>query len=461
MAQTTLTDAGIKRLPVKRSKYRVRDGLKDPSLRGFGVVVHTSGTRSFFLSYTSPETGQRTEGALGIHPALSLKTARELARRWRQQIREGVDPKREAERQREAQQAEHAEREAAAQRQQQLGTVEKLFDLYIGDLELDGKRSANYVRAVYERDIAPAIGSLKAHDITEDHCADIIAAVADRGALVLANRVRGYLVSAFNFGMEAKRIPRWRARAPEFEIIANPAAQTRKALDESSIVGERALSAEELRRVWLALDEAFEVVGGNGASRLVRVDIYTATALRLLFATGQRVEEVLHATWDEFDTKAMLWSIPASRRKNRAKNKSKEPHVVPLEPLHLRLLDAVRPHSGGGRYLFPVRVREGQLPKPRDHRSLSQAVGRLCARLDMEPWSPRDIRRTWKTLAGAQRIDLELRNRIQGHAFSDVGSRHYDRFDYLDAKREAMRTWCAFLERLLAPTVVVPFERSA
>ena len=78
---------------------------------------------------------------------------------------------------------------------------------------------------------------------------------------------------------------------------------------EISIV---ALSADEIHAVW------------HGFER----DKFTQAAIRLLLCTGQRVEEVLHATWDEFDTEAKLWTIPAGRRKT--KHKSDTDHVVPL-----------------------------------------------------------------------------------------------------------------------------------
>ena len=67
----------------------------------------------------------------------------------------------------------------------------------------------------------------------------------------------------------------------------------------------------------------------------------------------------------------------------------------------------------------------------------------------MARFSPRDLRRTWKTLAGSIGIDLEIRNRIQGHAFDDIGSKAYDRYDYLPEKRAAMEQWAAFVERML------------
>jgi hypothetical protein len=59
----------------------------------------------------------------------------------------------------------------------------------------------------------------------------------------------------------------------------------------------------------------------------------------------------------------------------------------------------------------------------------------------MQSFSPRDIRRTFKTVAGSLGISLEMRNRLQGHAMTDVGSVHYDRYGYLPEKREAMLAW--------------------
>jgi integrase len=63
-------------------------------------------------------------------------------------------------------------------------------------------------------------------------------------------------------------------------------------------------------------------------------------ALKLLIATGQRVEEVLQANWGEFDLLEKLWTIPSERRKNR--HDVTEPHIVPLTDFHFDLLDQVR-----------------------------------------------------------------------------------------------------------------------
>ena len=67
----------------------------------------------------------------------------------------------------------------------------------------------------------------------------------------------------------------------------------------------------------------------------------------------------------------------------------------------------------------------------------------------MESFSARDLRRTFKTLAGSIGISLEMRNRLQGHALGDVGSIYYDRYDYLSQKKKAIETWAVGLELII------------
>src|SRR4029077_8678223 len=83
------------------------------------------------------------------------------------------------------------------------------------------------------------------------------------------------------------------------------------------------------------------------------------------------------------------------------------------------------------------------------------------------PFTARDIRRTWKTLAAGAGIPKEMRDRLQNHSKGgDVSSRHYDRYDYLVERRAAMAKWAAYLDLVIAGTVdqigaregnVVPF----
>ena len=78
------------------------------------------------------------------------------------------------------------------------------------------------------------------------------------------------------------------------------------------------------------------------------------------------------------------------------------------------------------------------------------AVLHAARALGIPPLQARDLRRTWKTLTGEIGLSLDIRNRIQGHALQDVGSRHYDRHSYLPEKRAAMEQW----ERALTARLV-------
>ena len=60
----------------------------------------------------------------------------------------------------------------------------------------------------------------------------------------------------------------------------------------------------------------------------------------------------------------------------------------------------------------------------------------------------RDLRRTWKTLAGKAGVSKEIRDRLQNHTLQDVSSKSYDRWNYMPEKRDGMNTWDRFVTAL-------------
>jgi integrase len=408
-----LTHNQIRDAHPKDTVYRLRDS--NVVCRGFGVTVAPSGAKAFFLSYTSPEDGKRRQVALGSFPKMTLREARLKAAEMREKVDGGTDP---ATEKRLGIDARIAERE--------LGTLGDLFDLYAADLEVDGKRTAKEVRRIKAKDIPAAYLARPARLITRDDILNILTPIAQRGALVHSDNVRAYLRAAFELGLHAQSMTRWRGRAKEFGITFNPVATVRKSVSRKAR-GQRNLSPEEIMTFW-------------------QTDFLTRPmhlALKLILATGQRVEEVLGATWSEFDLAQKLWTIPGARRKNR--NKTAEPHLVPLSELHIALLADVRARTDHLIFLFPAQGAEG----PRRFDSLGNAVRRYIATSGMDSFSPRDLRRTFKTVAGSFGLALEIRNRLQGHGMTDVGSVHYDRYDYLAEKRAAMDAWDTGLRKLL------------
>ena len=408
-----LTDRTIRDIKPKSTVYRLRDA--NIVCRGFGVAVAPSGTKTFFLSYTSPEDGKRKQVAIGQFPAMSLKEARLRAGALREAVNSGKDPAIE-------------KKQATSKRMalRTLGTLGELMDLYVADLEADGKRTAVEVKRISQKDILPTLLARPAHLITKDDILDILTPIAQRGALVHSDNVRAYLRAAFELGLHAPSMTRWRGKALKFDLQHNPVATVKKTVARK-LKGNRALSRSEIMRVWTT----------------DQLTLPMLLALKMLLATGQRVEEVLHATWDEFEADQKLWVIPGERRKTRGT--TSEPHIVPLTGLHLQLLDEIRNVTAHKRYLFPATGGEA----PRRYDTLTNAVRKFVKASDMDSFSPRDIRRTFKTVTGSMGISLELRNRLQGHALTDVGSVHYDRYDYLTEKRSAMETWTTGLAEIV------------
>ena len=410
-----LTEKAIKGAKPRTSVYRLRDGHS--GIKGFGVTIAPAGSKTFFLSYTSPVGGKRTQLNLGRYPDVSLADARDKAREVRKGLSRGLDPKEEAK-----------QRRAEAAKLSERPSVTQLFDAYIGDLQADGKKSAKEVRRIFDKEVGPVIGIKIACEVTAEDILDTLAPIVRRDARVHADNVRAYLHAAFEFGRNAKVSPRWRGRIPDFNIVLNPVSTIKKQY-KSKPAGKRSLDWAEAALIWTA----------------PFLSVQSRQALQLTLATGQRVEEVLHAPFSEFNLAEGTWTIPTERRE---KNKGqKEPHVVPITAFHLRLIEEIRESSHSEHWLFPSQ--SGDKPRHRD--GLWQATQRFCVANQITNFAPRDLRRTWKTLAGSLGLSAEIRKRIQGHAFSDVASVHYDLWDYWPEKSAAMQRWTDALgERIRA-----------
>ncbi len=91
-----------------------------------------------------------------------------------------------------------------------------------------------------------------------------------------------------------------------------------------------------------------EVAGAIERVRASRAWAGTKLAFEFLVLTAARSGEVRGALWDEIDTEAHVWTIPAARMK------MKREHRVPLSRRALDILDEARTlDTGGGVLVFP------------------------------------------------------------------------------------------------------------
>jgi integrase len=149
------------------------------------------------------------------------------------------------------------------------------------------------------------------------------------------------------------------------------------------------------------------------------------------------VEEIARLNVDQYDRKERIldWS----------KTKNSKPHAIPLPSLAAELLESIKPNEYG--WFFPSAMDSS---RPVAHGTLYAFMWRQRERGVIPYVTNRDLRRTWKTLAGKAGISKEIRDRLQNHTLQDVSSKSYDRWNYMPEKRAAMKKWDSFVRVLLS-----------
>lgn len=404
----SLTDGALRRALKQAEQTQKAAMLADGEGRGTGrliIIIRPMPTR-VTADWMAQQwrDGRRTRRKIGAYPSMSLREAREVFERdFADSIQKG--------------------RSIKVAGDTRAGTVGDLFEAYAGHLKSSGKTSWRETEKGLNK-IADTLGRHRpARDITPGEIVDVIRPIYDRGARSMADHVRGYIRSAFSWGLKSEHD--YRSTAPRrFGLIHNPAAGIPT---EPYIPGNRWLDEEEFRRLYRWLECPDTPVHPP----------YTR-AVRLIMLTGQRVDEIARLHADQWDAKERIldWS----------KTKNGKPHAIPVPDIAAELLDAIKPNAYG--WLFPSAMDPA---RPVSHQTLYSFIWRQREREVIPIVTNRDLRRTWKTLAGKAGLSKEMRDRIQNHTLQDVSSKAYDRWNYMPEKRAAMKQWNSFVRGVLSP----------
>lgn len=301
-------------------------------------------------------------------------------------------------------------------------TIQALFDAYA--VTLAGRRSHRTTKRSLDlaaKDIGP---DKLACTVTSDDVTRHLAKIYARGAPAMARETRSHINTAFNFGLKSAFNYKTPGAISIWNLKANPVAAI--ATDPDAVkIGQRHLSPEEFRTLWCWLE------GKDG-------DCITAPAIRLNMVCGQRWVEMLAISESAYDEseQMLFWE----------KTKNGRPHSLPLPALAARIVGGLHANAHGR--FFPHLIRPVEPATPSAVEYLIKLF--LKEHPGIPHFTPRDLRRTWKTLSGKAGLSKEIRDRLQNHALGDVGSKHYDRYDYLPERRAAMLRWNAFAESMIA-----------
>ena len=402
-----LTDAACKTKPPRTGRIEIAD------LRQAGLVLRITakGARTFAFRFRHPHSRKTLRSTIGSYPATGLEAARKRARDMAILVDAGQNPI----------DVKQAERDQAPKR-----TFQALADRYIREYAERRKRpnSIDNDRLNLNVHILPKWAKRDFRTIRRADIIELIESIIGAGKHATANRVHTLISGIFTFAIDAELLD------------ASPAARLKKR------------GVEEPRRRILNDDEI--VVFWDGIV-LAPVSLLVGLALRLALLTAARANEVAGARASEFnlDGAEPTWLIPAERVKN------KRDHLLPLSRLAVETIKAAIELTDDDEFLFPSRLaaRAG----PMDRHSLSKAMVRFAEELKepktwrKEPPTPHDLRRTVATRLAKMGIAKEVRERILNHAGSrhDPETKHYNLYEFLPEKREALNRWAAEVVALI------------
>jgi integrase len=384
-----LTDVSVR----KAAPTTKRQEIADAQAPGLYLIVQPSGSKSWAVRYS--RGGKVKKVTLGGYPALPLVEARRRALGIAAGVANGADPAEEKK----------AERKAAARRPDAVQTVRTMADEFLKRHtdEKNGARWAAETKRMLDHDVLPVIGDRLAAAVNKAEIHAVLDTISDRGAPVAANRTLAVMRKLFAWAVSRGYVDR-----NPCEGVAKPGEETKR---------DRVLSDDELALVWRAAEGMAYPFG---------------SAIRLLFLTAARRDEVGSMTFAEVDFRANVWTLPAERSKNGLG------HVIPLSGAALSIIESIPRIGKRDGFVFTT---TGETAVS----GWSKAKATLDAASGIADWRLHDIRRTAASGMAALGISLPVVEKILNHTSGSFGgvAGVYQRHDFAAEKRDALDKWAA------------------
>lgn len=302
----SLTNVQIKSAQPKDKPYKLSDG------KGLYLLINPSGSKYWRLKYRYERKEKLL--ALGVYPTISLLDARKRCIEAKELLAQNIDPM--------------TPRKEFKQEKKRIADIS--FQ-QIASEWIDIKRkswSEGYTKKLiqsFEKNLYPHIGKISIKNIKALELLNVFQIIENRGALVLANKIRQQCAEVFTHALVTGRCE------------ANPCF----GLDRSMLKAESkhfAHLSEKKLPLFLSTLVQYE-----HSSPIIKI------AAQLLIITGIRTGELRGAEWSEFDFDSMQWEIPAERMKKR------KSHLVPLSRQAIELLKQLYEYTGYYKLAFTGR----------------------------------------------------------------------------------------------------------
>ncbi|MDT4856889.1 hypothetical protein FQZ97_912920 [compost metagenome] len=215
------------------------------------------------------------------------------------------------------------------------------------------------------------------------------------------------------------------------------------AVEKVSAPVERALSDAELRQFW----ETIESTEGVGP--------VMALLFKLVIATGgQRIFNVCQTIWADYDLEAgTVRLIHRKGRRDAGAATSDRPHLVPLSPRAVEILERVKAINGCHLWPWTTTGRQHIVVSSPRHAVADwlKSEHAVIEGKRIPVFSPRDLRRTCAQLMQKFGVSNDLSDLLQAHGQTGIVSKHYRNNPEaaLPEKRRAIELFDQALGRVL------------
>jgi integrase len=397
-----LTDSKIRAAKPKDKPYKLGDA------GGLFLLVNPNSGKWWRLKYRYDDKEKQI--SLGVYPDTTLADARTQRDAARSLLASDIDP---------GQARKTAKQEKAKAAANSFEVIAREWHA----IQAAGRWTEGHATKTMqglEKHIFPTLGSRPVSEITAAELLAVLKAIQAGGTIDRANRLRQTCGEVFRYGIVTSRND------------SNPAADLVRALQPSRQRHFAALTKEQLPGFLQALAKEH------------RVSRITCLGLKLLAQTFVRPGELRQAKWEEFDTDACMWEVPAERMKMRVS------HLVPLSPQALATLEQLRELTGNTELLFPGR---SNISKPISDNTFRQALHAMGFNV-----TAHGFRSTASTLLNEMGYRADAIERQLSHGERNKVRAAYNRAEYLDERREMMNNWGAYLAAQETGTKVIPIN---
>ena len=301
-----LTHTGINKLQPSSTSIATKRPDKHSDGNGLQLWVRYTGVKSWISAYRWQ--GKQQTLTIGTYPVMSLQNARQRNIEIKRLIADGVNPKDDK------------------KKTQTDNDGSRAFDTIAQRWHDDRKAHiapTTYSRdySQYQRDIKPVIGHMNIEEITAPDVLAIGKAIEARGASDMARRAIRQTGQIFKQAIR------------EGLTTHNPANDLTEALKPHKVKHHSRITSQQLPKL-------LQDINAYDGDVLIKLGLW------FMCYTFVRTQELRFMEWSEIDYQAKIWRIPAD------KMKMDRPHLVPLAPQTMALLEQIKALGFSDQYVF-------------------------------------------------------------------------------------------------------------